>query len=231
MGDVSRVVTTFAECGQQGFEWSFGVCTAMEWNEPAGHILAHVTMKSVDADGQRSLRIYRCEHGSSTCDEDRPYAEIKIEADPPADDIERDQWFPIWNKDLAGEAYGHYWLVADIWWTSDTDFQLKVANVKFFKNDTEWKMPLDGQPPRMPTTTGAPEPSPEPSPEPTPEPSPEPSPEPTPVPEPSPSPSPAGGDGECCGEDPLDCCGSVEGCCQADASLWCCSPAGDDLVV
>lgn len=220
--EMNRAVTTFAECGQPGFDWSFGVCTAMDWNEPAGHIFAHITLKAVDDDGRRSLRVYRCEQGSSTCGEDSPYAEIRVDADPPTDDIERDQWFPIWNQELAGAVYGHYWLVADIWWTSDSDFQLKVDNVKFFKSDTEWKMPLDGQSPSAPTTTGAPEPSPAPSPEP--------SPEPTPGPEPSPSPSPAGNDGDCCGEAPLECCSSQEGCCPADASLWCCS-AGDGIMV
>merc|ERR1712118_384731 len=102
----------------------------------------------------RVIRVYRCPKGQEQCDEGSDFAEIKVESEPPRPDITREEWFPIWNKKLAKEWYAHYWLVADIWWTSGTDFKLSVDNVAFyFDNETAWEMPLDGPLPSNPFTT------------------------------------------------------------------------------
>jgi len=83
-----------------------------------------------------------------TCPDDSPDSEIKVgKAAPPG--VDPKLWFPIWNRDVAGEHSGKYWLAADIWVTTNTDFTLSVDNVTFFRNETEWNMPLNGPPPNV----------------------------------------------------------------------------------
>merc|ERR1712151_433647 len=73
-----------------------------------------------------------------------------------------EDWFPVWDKQSAKDKYGKYWLVADIWYTSETDFKLSLDNIKFhYNNGSEWTMPLGGPPP-----PGAPTPAPTPPPTP-----------------------------------------------------------------
>lgn len=82
-----------------------------------------------------------------TCPHSSSFSEIKVQKPPPPG-VQKDKWFKIWNKDVAGEHYAHYWLVADMWWTSGDDFQLSVDNIRFFKDHgDEWKMDLKGPPP------------------------------------------------------------------------------------
>ena len=51
--------------------------------------------------------------------------------------------------------HGKYFLVIDIWWTSDTDFKLSADNLRFFKdNGEEWFMDMTvGMPPIAEWTT------------------------------------------------------------------------------
>jgi hypothetical protein len=199
--DSSLVKTTFAQCGQPGdYSWTQSVCKAMDWHEKAGRISTHITLKALNLDGKRVLRVYRCSQPATHCDESSDYAEIKVESDPPAPDIDPADWFPVWNKAKAKEWYGHYWIVADIWWTSDTDFELSVGNASFyFDNGTAWEMPLDGTPPNNPVTT-------------------------TPIP--GPEGSCCSGDNPlyCCGS-AEGCCPA-----GAENPLWCCSRASAEMV-
>jgi len=236
--DMSVVKTTFAQCGQPGeYSWTEPICKAMQWNEPAGRISAHITLKALTEDGMRVLRVHRCSQPATQCDDSSEYAEIKVDSDPPTPDIKRNEWFPVWNKDIAKEWYGHYWLMADIWWTSGTDFELSVGNVSFFfDNDTAWEMPLDGPVPSTmsrESTTAAPGPddttaAPG-SDETTAAPGPDGT---TATPGPDGTTAAPGPDGNCCGDEPLDCCGSAEGCCPASATepMWCCMQASAEMV-
>jgi len=232
--DSSLVKTTFAQCGQPGeYSWTETICKAMDWTEPAGRISTHITLKALTEDGKRVLRVHRCSQPATTCDDSSEYAEIKVESDPPTPDIDRNEWFPVWNKDIAREWYGHYWLMADIWWTSGTDFELSVGNVSFyFDNGTAWKMPLDGPPPSTAApgpdgTTGAPGPDSTPG---------APGPDGTTgtpgTPGPDGTSAAPGQDDICCGDEPLDCCGTAEGCCPDGAAepMWCCTQPSAEMV-
>lgn len=88
------------------------------------------------------IEIHRCPNSGAplkTC-QSKDFASIKVtkQTSPTIP-----HWFPIWNKTEAGEKYGMYWLVTDIWWTSNSDFKLQVSNLRFFKDDgSEWKLPM-----------------------------------------------------------------------------------------
>lgn len=152
--DVNKVATNFAQCGMNGpYAYTRPYCHRSEWGAVATTLNHHLTVKAFedDVDG-RVIRVYRCPlplAGSLTsCPEGSPYSEIRVTKMPQPWGVAREDWFPVWNKDIAGDHYGKYWLVADMWWTSGTDFKLSVKNVRFFlDNGTEWKMPLSGPPP------------------------------------------------------------------------------------
>jgi len=146
--DVNNVNTNFAQCGIPPYTQPY--CRSSSWGPVATQLKHHVTLKAtVDKVDGRIINVYRCPEGLSTCPDSSPNAQIKVQkAAPPGT---QDKWFPVWNKEVAKEHYGKYWLVADMWWTSATDFKLSVDNVKFFfDNDTEWKMDLStGNPPKV----------------------------------------------------------------------------------
>lgn len=152
--DVNSVKTAFAQCGIGGdHAYTDPFCKPSDWGHVATALNHHITVKATqDPVNGRVIRVYRCplkaDENLTTCPSDSPYAEILATKMPQPSRVVRADWFPVWNKDEAGDQYGMYWLVADIWWTSGTDFKLSVENVQFFyDNGTEWKMPLDGPPP------------------------------------------------------------------------------------
>merc|ERR1739845_283158 len=122
------------------------------WGGVATKVNHHITIKATqDPTDGRVIRVHRCPNPQgqnlTTCDAGT-YSEIRVQKKGPPNVLPTD-WFRIWNKDVAKEHYANYWLVADMWWTSNTDFQLSVDNMKFYKdNGEEWIMPLDGPPPK-----------------------------------------------------------------------------------
>jgi len=148
--DVSSLNSNFAQCGDVSY--TIGWCKPSGWGIPANAVNHHVTVTATEegADG-RVIRVHRCPNPAGsplqTCTSG-PFSEIKVTKAPPPG-VQKEKWFKVWNKEIAGQHYGHYWFVTDLWWTSNTDFQLSVDNLKFFNNDgSEWKMPLDGAPPK-----------------------------------------------------------------------------------
>lgn len=138
--DASGLYTNFAQCGIDSYTLPY--CTRTIWSEGATDVDHHITLKArQDPTDGRVIEVRHCRNSDTpmeTCDQGQ-VASMKVEK--PADDIVN--WFPIWNKDEVGDNYAKYWLAADMWYTSDTDFTLEVDNVHFFHDDdTEWKMPL-----------------------------------------------------------------------------------------
>jgi len=152
--DMNNVQTAFAQCGV--LPYTLPYCQSNYWGPVATTVNHHITLQVTNSSSDgRVIRVYHCPNSGSerakTCGVSGswPFAEIKVEKAPPAN-VPRDKWFPIWNKAVAKEHYAKYWLVADMWWTSNNDFKLTADNVKFFKNDgTEWKMDLHGPPPTV----------------------------------------------------------------------------------
>lgn len=152
--DVNDVKSNFAQCGLDSYTKPY--CQASGWGNVATAVNHHITVESTEdpTDG-RVIKVHRCPNRGSnltTC-ENNEFAEIKVAKPAPAGTAA--EWFRVWNKDDAKERYAKYWLVIDMWWTSNTDFQLTADNVKFFKKDgTEWEMPLDvGNPPHFDSAT------------------------------------------------------------------------------
>lgn len=144
--DMNSLQSAFAQCGIVGYTTPW--CKASYWGQDATRLNHHITVKVETSTEGRVVRVYRCSNSAdskmSTCPHGSYYAEIKVDKPPPAG-VPKDKWFPIWNKEVAGKYYANYWLVADMWLTSNTDFKMKVDNVKFFHNEgTEWKMELNG---------------------------------------------------------------------------------------
>jgi hypothetical protein len=139
--DANGLATNFAQCGIDGYTLPY--CKRSVWFESATDVDHHITLKAhEDQDGHRVFEVRRCRNTGApmeTCN-DGDFAQIQVQK--PAYGI--DNWFPIWNRDVVGDDYAKYWLAADMWYTSETDFTLGVDNVRFFTDDdTEWKMPLD----------------------------------------------------------------------------------------
>jgi len=133
--DVNRVRSCFSTC--EGYP-----CSPSRWEVSATRVNHHITVQVTREDGDHVIRIHRCTNprgkNLTTCKNGQTAT------------IRNLQNFPIWQKDVAKERYAKYWLVSDIWWTSDTNFMLRVDNVKFFNDDnTEWKMALNGDPPEF----------------------------------------------------------------------------------
>mmetsp|Transcript_105289 Transcript_105289/g.307784 ORF Transcript_105289/g.307784 Transcript_105289/m.307784 type:complete len:346 (-) Transcript_105289:71-1108(-) len=141
--DVDDVKSNFAKCDPTipGMQWTAGYCKAVDWGLHATAVGHHVTLAAKEEGTEgRVVEVRHCTQPSSSCTAG-DYSSIKVtKPNPTVPD-----WFPVWNKEKAGARYGHYWLVADLWWTSDTDFKLNVSGVRFFfDNGTEWRMPLIG---------------------------------------------------------------------------------------
>jgi len=138
--DVSGLATNFAQCGIDGYTLPF--CTRSVWSEGATDVNHHITLKAHEDQGHRVFEVRRCRNNGAPMDTCNDGNVATIQVQKPAPGI--DNWFPIWNKDVAGDKYAKYWIAADMWYTSNTDFVLSVDNVRFFQDDdTEWKMPLD----------------------------------------------------------------------------------------
>lgn len=155
--DMNRVNSNFATCGGDGdFAYTKPFCKDSVWGALATSLNHHVTLKAIeDPNEGRIIRVYRCPLPATTCSTG-DYSEIKVTKMPPPAGVVRDDWFPVWNKAKAGPHYGRYWLVADMWWTSGTDFKLAVEKIQFFMdNGAEWKMPLEGPPPTAAAETPA----------------------------------------------------------------------------
>jgi len=150
--DMNSLRTGFANCGMKKYTEEY--CRTFKWDTAASKVDHHITLQAFPTvDDGRVLRVYRCRQPQgqklSTCDagQSGDYAEIKVEKSTPHD-VPLEEWFPVWNQSLAKDRFAKYWLVAHIWWTSGTDFQLTTQNVRFFQdNDTEWTMPLNDSPP------------------------------------------------------------------------------------
>lgn len=139
--DVNSVKTNFAQCGD--IDYTRPYCHNINWNVDATSIDHHVTLKAVDGPDGKEFHVYHCNAGVDTCPDSGDSAWIKVQKPTPPN-VDPNKWFPIWNKDLVGANYAHYFIQIDQWWTSNTDFQLGVDNFKFYHNDgSEWTMPLD----------------------------------------------------------------------------------------
>jgi len=142
--DVNQVKTVFALCDPKlpGQHWTAPFCKPLKWGVEATTVDHHITLSAWnDAREGRVIEIKHCVKTKApiqTCTASEA-AFIKVtKANPGVPD-----WFPIWNKTIAGSRYGHYWLVTDLWWTSNTAMFLRTDNLRFFNDDgSEWKMPL-----------------------------------------------------------------------------------------
>mmetsp|Transcript_118822 Transcript_118822/g.236720 ORF Transcript_118822/g.236720 Transcript_118822/m.236720 type:complete len:387 (-) Transcript_118822:273-1433(-) len=139
--DGSKVKTQFSQCDPdlhpQDAQW----CTSTHWNVDSTKIDHHVEVSAQDRPGQG--RVIEVKH----CDRNNRCGSARMFATKPG---LPSSFFPVWKKASAGDMYGHYWMVLDIWYTSGTDFSLDISNVKFHKDDgSEWKMPLKGDPPPL----------------------------------------------------------------------------------
>merc|ERR1719469_1401941 len=139
---LSYLRSAFGRCGVE--KYTLDYCKTSNWyNTETNKVNTHITVKVE----QGRIRVYRCSHQES-CDGGDDYSEIDISKQPPTG-TNREEWFQVWNKDIAKDRYAKYWLVADIWWTLEhSDFKLSAKNVRFFKeNGEEWTMPLNDAPP------------------------------------------------------------------------------------
>jgi hypothetical protein len=161
--DVNDVRSNFAQCGIGGsFSYTDDFCKPSSWGHVATEVQHHISVKATEdpTDG-RVIRVHRCKNPDdknlTTCDSS-DFSEIRVEKSIAGTTIEKEDWFRVWNKELAGERYGKYFLVIDMWWTSDTDFKLSADNVKFFFDDgKEWVMDMTvGNPPIAGWTTTIP---------------------------------------------------------------------------
>eukprot|EP00927_Polykrikos_kofoidii_P068610 TRINITY_DN63956_c0_g1_i1.p1 TRINITY_DN63956_c0_g1~~TRINITY_DN63956_c0_g1_i1.p1 ORF type:complete len:319 (+),score=37.11 TRINITY_DN63956_c0_g1_i1:48-1004(+) len=135
--------SSFPSCAPDGPAFASGYCTPLRWDAEASDIDHHITLSARDdqVDG-RVFEIRHCRNTASpisTCSSDDFAAIWVSKPNPGAPD-----WLPVWNRTRMGDRFGHYWLVSDIWHTSNTDFELSVSNLRFFRDDgSEWLMPLD----------------------------------------------------------------------------------------
>jgi len=137
--DGNKVKTQFSQCDPdqkpQDSQW----CSSAHWNVDATKIDHHVEINAQNLPGQG--RVIEVKH----CDRNDQCGSAKLFATKPG---LPSGWFPVWNKASAGDKYGHYYIILDIWFASGTDFSLDISNLKFHKDDgSEWKMPLKGDPP------------------------------------------------------------------------------------
>lgn len=116
-------------------------CKPLSWSHAANDIDHHITLAArEDAVIGRIIEIRHCPNEASpmpTCSA-KEFAEIHVTRP----NLGAPDWFPIWNETRMGDRFGHYWLVSDIWHTSNSDFTFSVSNVRFFLDDgSEWFIP------------------------------------------------------------------------------------------